>query len=42
MLTAILKEIILYVNASHNEVILEGFEAYFDVIEEELFHEMLS
>ena len=41
MHTAVLKEINNTCECFSKEVILEDFEAYFDVLEREVFHEML-
>ena len=41
MYTAVLKEINSTCECSSKEVILEEFEAYFDVLEREVFHQVL-
>tara|TARA_E500000331_G_scaffold129628_1_gene126794 strand:- start:103 stop:231 length:129 start_codon:yes stop_codon:yes gene_type:complete len=41
MHTAVLKEINSTCEVFSKEVILEEFEAYFDVLEREVFHELL-
>ena len=41
MHTAVLKEINSTCDCFSKEVMLEEFEAYFDVLEREVFHEML-
>ena len=41
MHTAVLRRLIVLVIVSLKEVILEEFKAYFEVLEREVFHEVL-